>query len=127
MADYEVGYGKPPKEYAFKPGEVNNPGGKTSEHRKAEIKAAEIAAKSRLDLVEAFARLVQGGATDEDKWKLVDSDALRLLKESEDRGFGQPKSSVDLSSEDGSMSPRDHSDAVLDALRAKHGVDNGND
>ncbi len=103
--DYEVGYGKPPEHTKWKPGVSPNPGGKTSEHRKAEIKAAELAAKSRLDLVEAFARLVQGGATDEDKWKLVDSDALRLLKESEDRGYGAPKSSMDLSSEDGSMTP----------------------
>lgn len=107
----------------WKPGQSGNPGGKTSEHRKAEVKAAEIAAKARLDLVEAFARLVQGQASDGDKVALMNSDALRLLKESEDRGYGAPKSSVDLSSEDGSMSPRAHSDAVLDALKAKHGAE----
>ena len=104
---------------SWKPGQSGNPGGKTSEHRKAEIRAAEIAAKARLELVEAFANLLTGRATDKEKHALLDSDALRLLKESEDRGFGQAKSSVDLSSEDGSMSPG-AGDAVLAALRKKH-------
>ena len=107
----------------WKPGQSGNPGGKTSEHRKAEIAAAEIAAKARLGLVQAFANLVDGVATDAERMALVNSDALRLLKDSEDRGFGAPKSSVDLSSDDGSMSRRAHSDAVLDALKAKHSRD----
>jgi hypothetical protein len=87
----------------WKPGQSGNPGGKTSAHRKAEIEAAELAAKARLGLVQAFANLVDGRATDAERIALVNSDALRLLKDSEDRGFGAPKSSMDLSSEDGSM------------------------
>ena len=89
----------------WQPGQSGNPGGKTSEHRKAEIRAAELAAVARLHLVEAFARLVQGKASDDDRLSLMNSDALKLLKESEDRGYGTPKSSLDLSSDDGTMSP----------------------
>ena len=95
----------PLPENQWKPGQSGNPGGKTSEHRKAEIRAAELAAIARLHLVESFARLVQGKASDDDRLALMNSDALKLLKESEDRGFGTPQGKLDLSSEDGSMTP----------------------
>lgn len=99
MADYNA---KPPEHTKWKPGQSGNPGGKTSEHRKAEIEAAELAAKVRLGLVSAFANLVQGKATDEERHALLNSDALRLLKDSEDRGFGAPTQPVDNTSSDGS-------------------------
>lgn len=95
----------PSPETRFQPGQSGNPGGKSSAHRQAEVKAAELAAQARLELVEAFAALMANQATPEQKYALVNSDALRLLKESEDRGFGTPKSSLDLSSDDGTMSP----------------------
>lgn len=88
----------------IKPGQVLNPGGKTSAHRKAEIEAAELAAKSRLSAVAAFARLMDGSATDEDRIALIDANALKLLKDSEDRGFGAPTQPVDNTSSDGSAS-----------------------
>ena len=99
MADYNA---KPPEHTKWKPGQSGNPGGKTSEHRKAEIEAAELAAKVRLGLVSAFANLVQGKASDEERHALLNSDALRLLKDSEDRGFGAPTQPVDSTSSDGS-------------------------
>jgi len=40
-ASYEVGYGKPPKHTQIKPGEVKNPGGKTSAQKKAEMANAQ--------------------------------------------------------------------------------------
>ena len=101
MADYNA---KPPEHTKWKPGQSGNPGGKTSEHRKAEIEAAELAAKVRLGLVSAFANLVQGKASDEERHALLNSDALRLLKDSEDRGFGAPTQPVDNTSSDGSAS-----------------------
>lgn len=101
----DVGYGKPPEHTKWKPGQSGNPGGKSSAHRQAEVRAAELAAQTRLELVEAFAALMADQATPEQKYALVNSDALKLLKESEDRGFGTPKSSLDLSSDDGTMSP----------------------
>lgn len=101
MADYNA---KPPEHTKWKPGQSGNPGGKTSEHRKAEIEAAELAAKVRLGLVSAFANLVHGKASDEERHALLNSDALRLLKDSEDRGFGAPTQPVDNTSSDGSAS-----------------------
>lgn len=92
----------PPVEHQFKPGQSGNPGGKTSEHRKAEIEAAEIAAKARLGLVRAFANLVDGVATDAERQALIDANALKLLKDSEDRGYGTPQQHVDNTSSDGS-------------------------
>lgn len=113
----------PPEHTRWKPGFSPNPGGKTSEHRKAEVQAAELAAKARLTLVQAFANLVENKATEEEKLALMDSDALKLLKESEDRGFGTPKASVDLSSEDGSMSAPSRIEII--AVSAKKVVDGG--
>ena len=108
----------------FKPGKSGNPGGKSAEHRKAEVDAAEAAAKSRLAAVQAFANLMNGCATDEDKAALVSSDVLRLWKESEDRGFGSPQQHIDNTSSDGSMTPASQTgDAVLDALSRKHAKD----
>lgn len=105
----------------FKPGQSGNPGGKTAAHRQAEVDAAELAAKSRLDAVRAFANLMNGCATDEDRAALVSSDVLRLWKESEDRGFGSPQQHIDNTSSDGSMTPTSQTgDAVLEALRRKH-------
>jgi hypothetical protein len=95
----------PSPETRFNPGQSGNPGGKTSAHRKAEVEAAELAAKARLGLVRAFANLVEGTATDQDRMSLLNSDALRLLKDSEDRGYGAPTQPVDNTSSDGSMKP----------------------
>jgi len=86
----------------FKPGQSGNPGGKTAEHRANEVKAAELAAKARLGIVQAFANLVDGVVTDAERHALLNSDALRLLKDSEDRGFGAPTQPVDNTSSDGS-------------------------
>lgn len=86
----------------IKPGQVFNPGGKTSEHRKAEIRAAELAAKVRLDLVEALAKTLNDAGKDTDKLEAIRADVLRLLKDSEDRAFGTASQHVDQTSSDGS-------------------------
>lgn len=77
----------------FKPGQVANPGGKTSAQRKLEIRNAEKAAKLRGELLDALIDAVEKneGATRED----ITADILRLLKDSEERGFGAPKQEVD--------------------------------
>lgn len=92
----------PRPEYQFKPGQSGNPGGKSSAHRQAEVKAAELAAMTRLRAVEAFAAVMAGKATDEDRLALIDANALKLLKDSEDRGHGTPQQRVDNTSSDGS-------------------------
>lgn len=89
----------------FKPGQSGNPGGKTSEHRKAEIRAAEAAAKVQADLVEALARVVSSAGDDAEKMEHIRSDVLKLLKDAQDRGFGSPVQPQEITSPDGSASP----------------------
>jgi hypothetical protein len=87
----------------WKKGQSGNPGGKTKEQRKREVKAAELAAKLRLDMLQALAELTAG-----DQAMLVEaikSDNLRLLKDTEDRAWGTPQQPVDHTSSDGSMKP----------------------
>lgn len=110
----------------FQKGQSGNPGGKTSEHRAAEIKAAEMAAMVQADLVEALYNTVQAATGDEQRLDAIRSDVLKLLKDSQDRGFGAPQVHVDNTSSDGSMSPSTKTgDAVLDALTRKHSHESG--
>lgn len=104
MADYEVGYGKPPKHTQFGAGNNANPQGKTSEHRKAEIRAAEAAAIVQADLVEALARVVQTAGDDLERLALIKAEVNTLLKNAQDRAFGSPQQHVDQTSSDGSAS-----------------------
>ena len=104
MAEYEVGYGKPPVETRFGAGNRANPQGKTSEHRKAEIRMAEAAAKVQAEMVEALARVIDQAKGDEKKLEHVRGDILRLLSDSMDRGFGKAVQQVDNTSSDGSAS-----------------------
>lgn len=95
----------PPEETRWQPGQSGNPGGKTSEHRKAEVRAAELAAKIQLDLVEALSSAVDGCDGDKEKLVYLNKEVNALLKNAQDRGYGAPKSSMDISSTDGSLSP----------------------
>lgn len=104
--EYEVGYGKPPKHTQFGAGNNANPQGKTSAHRKAEIRAAELAAKVQLDLIEALSNTLDAAEGDEKKLDAIRSDVLKLLKDAQDRGYGQPTAKQDHTSSDGSMSPK---------------------
>jgi hypothetical protein len=81
----------PSPETRFKPGETLNPLGKTSEQRKAEVKAAEIAAQLRLAILSRMQERINAG---DDVEALLTSDALRLFKDSEDRAHGTPKQAV---------------------------------
>jgi hypothetical protein len=101
---YEVGKGKPPKQHQFKPGEVRNPGGKTSEQKRMELASAEAAMRIRARILQAAeARLVEL-STEEIVSEYVEPAMLKLLKDSEDRGLGAPVQAH--ISPDGSMSPR---------------------
>lgn len=104
MADYDVGYGKPPKHTQFGAGNNANPQGKTSEHRKAEIRAAEAAALVQADLVEALARVLQTAGDDMERLAHIRAEVNTLLKNAQDRGFGSPQQHVDQTSSDGSAS-----------------------
>ena len=96
----------PPVHTRFKKGDVGNPGGKTSEQRKAEIRNAELATKIRTRLLEAVQATLQDDTSTAAALERIEGNILKLIKESEDRGLGMPKASVDLTSEDGTMTPR---------------------
>ena len=88
----------------FKPGQSGNPGGKTSEHRKAEVRAAEAAAKVQADLIEALARVMDTAKDDADKLAYIRAEVNTLLKNAQDRAFGSPTQQIDSTSSDGSAS-----------------------
>ena len=84
--------------------ENGNPSGagKTSKQRKAEVKAAKIAAILREKMLSEMLEKVNGGETALD---LLDANALKLFKDSEDRAHGTPKQSVESSGPDGGAIP----------------------
>lgn len=114
----------PYKPAQWKPGQSGNPGGKTSAHRKAEIRAAELAAKVQLDLVEALSKTLDNASGDEEKLAQIRADVLKLLKDSQDRGFGAPTQPTEISNPDGSLNQGAAvGAAVLEAIKAKHESD----
>jgi hypothetical protein len=68
----------------WQPGQSGNPGGKSSEQKRREMRAAELATMLRLAELEAQAKALE----DEGRLPGVTSDNLRLWKDAEDRGLG---------------------------------------
>lgn len=101
-------------------GPRGNPNGKTSLQRELEIQNAELATKIRARLLKAVHAVVEQ-ATDEAALAQVEADVLRLLKDSEDRGLGAPKASVDISNPDGSLQREPIQKEVIAALSKIHG------
>jgi len=90
----------PSPETRFKPGHAL--GGKTSEQRKLEYEAAEIAARARHRLVSIIGKaLEQPDISDQDALKMLNPDTLRLFKDSEDRAHGTPKATTEVTSDGG--------------------------
>lgn len=89
----------PSPETRFKPGDVNNPRGKTSETLRAEAQAAEISAKLRAAALIRLMEKVEAGEMD--AADVITGDNLRLFKDSEDRAHGTPKQSVEHAGEGG--------------------------
>ena len=91
----------PSPETRFKPGDewAGNGKGKTSKHRLAEVRAAENAAIIRDQaLSEMLEKIAAGEIT---ALEAINSDNLRLFKDSEDRAHGTPKQSVEHGGEGG--------------------------
>jgi hypothetical protein len=122
--EYDVGYGKPPKHTRFGEPRGNKPG-LTSEAAYALHEATEKTAKLYLEMISAIEGKIEDIKTDKedpDKYAAmlaVKGDILRLMKDVMDRGHGTPKQSVDLSSEDGSMSPQKSATEMTDAELAE--------
>jgi len=99
-----AGNPNPSPETRFQPG--NPGGGKTSEQKRLEYEAAEMAAKARHKLLSVITEKLHGlpegeELADVDLTKLLSSDMLRLFKDSEDRAHGTPKQSVEHGGEGG--------------------------
>jgi hypothetical protein len=117
----KVGKGSPPEHTRFKPGQSGNPGGLSSERKRLLNEAAERAARIVARQLEAIEGIMNENPEKERILDLVNADIHRLVKDVIDRADGTARASVDVTSSDGSMSPRDQSAAVLDAIKAKHG------
>jgi hypothetical protein len=119
--DYTVGKGKPPVEHQFQRGNKGNPKGKTSEQKRLEYENLELAQRAKNTFLKALVELQQDKTAADIMDGMSGSDILRLIKDAEDRVMGTPKQSIDVESPNGTMSPKGVSDAVLEALKAKHG------
>lgn len=122
MTDYEVGYGKPPRDHQFKPGTSGNAGGLTAEQiekRRANRDKAFAIEEKLLSAIE-----VDLTENEADALQHVRGDVLRLIHTAIERYDGKPTQQVDSVSSDGSMTPASQTgDAVLDALSRKHAKD----
>lgn len=113
----------PPANSRFKPGQSGNPGGKTREQRQAEIRNAQLATELRGQLLDALHTVLEDAKGNPAViLEQLDANTLRLIKDAEDRGLGAPKTSVDLSSPDGSLGREavcELANQVLDAIHGK--------
>lgn len=71
----------------------NPGGGKTSEQKRLEYEAAEFATRIRHKILSVMAENLSDDAK---IMEMLTPDALRLMKDSEDRAHGTPKQSVDV-------------------------------
>lgn len=78
----------------FKPGQSGNPGGMSAETRRLISENAKKATAIRAALLAAVEAQIEAGITPE-----LGSDLLRLVKETEDRGFGAPKQTTEFEGE----------------------------
>ena len=88
-----------------KKGEVRNPGGKTSEQKKTEMRNAEKAMALREMMLDAMLEKARSGevVNNDEILKMMDAQGLKMLKDAEDRGLGAPTQPI--ISPDGSMTP----------------------
>jgi hypothetical protein len=101
----------------FKKGKAANPGGKTSEQKRLELENAERAVRIR----DRFLRSLEAKLNDSDMdavLERLDAQALKLLKDAEDRGLGQPVQPH--TSPDGSMSP---TEIIIRGVKPNNGDD----
>lgn len=89
----------------FKPGQSGNPSGISSERQKILHEAAERAERVYLKMITQLENKINDNPEEEVALMAIKADVLKLLKDVQDRAYGTPKQSVDLSSKDGSMTP----------------------
>lgn len=106
MGDYVVGNKKPPVHSQFKKGQVGNPGGKTSQQKRRELRNAELATKIRGRMLRALHKLIEDKTDEEIVTEQLTSEALKLIKDSEDRGLGTAVNVSTVQQLNGADTPR---------------------
>lgn len=114
MSDYEIGHGRPPKQYQFGQPNGNKPG-LTSEARRMQIENAEKSLRITEMLLDGMVDVISN-ASPEDRMAMIDAAKNALLKDAQNRGLGMPTQQVDQTSSDGSMSP---SKIVINGVKPK--------
>jgi len=92
----------PETRFGAENGNPINLAGKTSAQRENEYKAAEISASLRAQALSLMQEKVAAGA---DLLEMIDANALKLFKDSEDRAHGTPKQSVDHTTDGQPITP----------------------
>jgi hypothetical protein len=92
-------------------GSRSNPMGKTARQKELEYANGTLATEARNKMLAALVHVLGEKSHDEIAAILSGGDMLKLMKDSEDRAFGGPKAAIDISSEDGSMTPKPALDA----------------
>lgn len=88
---------------SWQKGSSGNPGGKTSEQKRIELRNAETAMRIREKLLAALEDKIETIDACDNVIEFIEGATLKLLKDAEDRGLGAPVQ--DVRSGDGSMSP----------------------
>ena len=101
-----VGYKKPPKKTQFKPGQSGNPGGFSSERKRLLNESAEMAARIMHRQLQALEGMFAEHPEKERIVETITADIHRLVKDAIDRTEGTARQSVDMTSSDGSMTPK---------------------
>ena len=96
--------------------EKGNPSGagKTSEQRRAEIEAAEKAAKIRNMMLSEMLESLEREEDAKEALEYLTSEALKLFKDSEDRAHGQPEQNVNNRVSGGSEKLRQFIDNIAE-------------
>lgn len=103
MTDYEIGHGRPPKQYQFGQPNGNKPG-LTSEGRRRQIENAEKSLLITEMLLDGMIDVLDKASV-EDRVAMIDAAKNALLKDAQNRGLGMPTQQVDQTSSDGSVAP----------------------
>lgn len=104
-------------------GPRSNPMGKTKRQKELEYQNGTLATEARHKMLSALVQVLNDKSAEEIAEILSGGDILKLIKDSEDRAFGGPKASVDVSNEDGTLKPEAVQLAVMAALTKAHSND----
>lgn len=104
MADYEVGYGKPPQHTKWKPGQSGNPGGVDSETRNRINENARKAVKAQELFLDGLLAALEN-VTPEQREQLLRADHNKIIADAMDRALGKATQPTEVTNPDGSLAP----------------------